>query len=99
MNLPIYIDLSPQIPITINIDAPSVVANFNWGVTNFTGQSNETIINTGSIFIANTTLVFINGVFQGLGIDYTEGSNLQSIVLNVALPIGWEVEIRYVKPN
>lgn len=51
---------------------------------------------TAQKFRANTTLLFLNGVYQGLGRDYTEGANFKSIVFVVLPDAGGEGEIRYL---
>ncbi len=63
-------------------------------VTFITDGINKTY-DTPQKFRANTTLIFLNGVYQGLGRDYTEDSGRQSITF-VNLPDGGlEGEIRY----
>ncbi|MCX5712123.1 MAG: hypothetical protein NTY47_03495 [Candidatus Omnitrophica bacterium] len=48
-------------------------------------------------FKANSTLIFLNGIYQGLGEDYTEDSGRQSITFKVLPDAGLKGEIRYIE--
>ncbi|MDD4980696.1 MAG: hypothetical protein PHC54_05460 [Candidatus Omnitrophica bacterium] len=48
-------------------------------------------------FRANSTLIFLNGIYQGLGRDYTEDSGRQSITFKVLPDADLEGEIRYLE--
>lgn len=50
---------------------------------------------TPSKFRANSTLIFLDGVYQGLGRDYVEDPGRQSITFINLPPAGLEGEIRY----
>jgi hypothetical protein len=50
----------------------------------------------GVKFRPETTLVFLGGIYQGLGEDYTEGAALTSITFKVIPPAGLKGEIRFV---
>lgn len=48
---------------------------------------------TTHVFIENSTLVFLNGILQQKGIDYTEVSTLDRILMASAPDSGFEIEI------
>jgi hypothetical protein len=47
-------------------------------------------------FRANSTLIFLNGIYQGLGRDYMEDAGRQSITFKVLPDADLEGEIRYL---
>lgn len=48
-------------------------------------------------FRVNSTLIFLNGIYQGLGRDYTEDSGRQSITFKTLPDADLEGEIRYLE--
>lgn len=70
-----------------------------FGVDKFT-VSSVTVpqdFNTTAVFIASSTLVFLNGIFQEVSINYTEKAGLQAITFLTTIEIGDKIEVRYAK--
>lgn len=62
----------------------------------FTTDGINKTYSTTKKFRANSTLIFLNGIYQGLGRDYTEDSGRQSITFKNLPDAGFEGEIRYL---
>ena len=99
MDLPIYIDNGATFPIVINITAGSIFVSPPWGETQSAGNGVVTNFVTNDTFQLGTTLVYVSGVYQGPGVDYTEAANGQSITFSIPVPNPFPVDIRYVKAS
>lgn len=78
------------------LSANTAVSGILSGVSNFTSTGGTTYNLSSGHFTAGSTLVFINGVYQYWGTDYTENGTRTGITTTASVPTGWIVEVRYV---
>lgn len=99
MDLPIYIDNGAVFPIVVNITAGSIFVSPPWGITQTAGNGIATKFTTTNTYQLGTTLIYVSGVYQGLGVDYIEASDGNSVTFSTAIPNNYPVDIRYVKAS
>ena len=66
------------------------------GVLNVVSSGTTTFNLASGYFVAGSTVLFVNGVYQYWGTDYTENSNRQGITTTAIIPSTWVLELRYV---
>lgn len=69
------------------------------GRTQHTANGIVTIFDTTDGFVADSTLVFVNGILSKKGTEYIEGSNLKSIEFILPPENLYEIEIIYLKSS